>query len=141
MSEILKELKTLNEYHFVSLTIFLAAILSPGLLIIFHFKNELFFDLDTIKLLILAISISLPILFSGVLVVLFCTSEDFSSISSISSFVTLMSFYGTFTVSYFFEWTFKEFIGAYCIFMVGLTLITIVESWVMKKKSGKVTSV
>lgn len=133
MSEILKELKTLEEQHFVVFIGFLAAILSPGLLIIFHFKNDLFFDLDTIKLLLLAVSISLPILFSGLLVVLLGTEKGFSSISSVSSFVTLMTFYGTFTASYLSDWTFKEFIGAYCIFMIGMTLLTLIEKWLTKK--------
>ncbi|UTW03099.1 hypothetical protein KDX31_17500 [Amphritea atlantica] len=45
---------------FIFLFVFLGSV-SPGALIIFHFDRDLFIDLDSIKLIILSLAITLPV--------------------------------------------------------------------------------
>lgn len=133
MNEILKELKSISAFHLVTSVTFMASIISPGILILFQFKRELFLELETIKLLVLAISISLPVIFASVLLVIFDDKDSvWDSVSSIAPFVTLVAFYITFSSAYLFEFTFQEFIYAYGGFISLMYTLTIIERQVKK---------
>ncbi|WP_161419166.1 hypothetical protein [Vibrio cholerae] len=62
MSELIREIRKLSSHQVIYSLAFFAAIVSPGLLIIFTYKRELFLTLELFKLLMLSISISIPIL-------------------------------------------------------------------------------
>lgn len=57
---VLSELKELNSDTFIRVCVFFFAFLSPGLLSIYSLNPKLFVELDTIKLILLAVSITSP---------------------------------------------------------------------------------
>lgn len=67
----LKELAHLKQKHYVVLTATILALFGPGFLCLFHFKNNLISSLDIVKLLILSISITLPLIILNFLVITF----------------------------------------------------------------------
>ncbi|EGQ8523149.1 hypothetical protein GQ853_24240 [Vibrio parahaemolyticus] len=133
MNEILKELKGISAFHLVTSVTFLASIVSPGVLLVFQFKRELFLELETIKLLLLSISISLPVIFASVLLVIFDDKDTvWDSVSSVAPFVTLLLFYITFLAAYLLELSFQQFIYAYGGFTLLMYALTLLERQIRK---------
>ncbi len=133
MNEILKELKGISAFHLVTSVTFLASIVSPGVLLVFQFKRELFLELETIKLLLLSISISLPVIFASVLLVIFDDKDTvWDSVSSVAPFVTLLLFYINFFAAYLLELSFQQFIYAYGGFTLLMYALTLLERQIRK---------
>jgi hypothetical protein len=60
--DVIDQVKKLEAFHFVASIVGFVGIISPGLLILFLFKRDLFISLDLIKLILLSVSLSLPII-------------------------------------------------------------------------------
>lgn len=61
MSSFLEDIDKVKASHVTLLIGVLLSVISPGILIIFYFWPQLFRELDTVKLVFLAISLSLPV--------------------------------------------------------------------------------
>ena len=60
--DIIDQVKKLEAAHFVMSILGFVGAISPGLLILFLFKRDLFISLDLLKLILLSASLSLPII-------------------------------------------------------------------------------
>jgi len=58
--DIANEVKKIDAPTAISVAVFFVCFLAPGFLTLFHFQRDLFINLDTFKLIILAVSISAP---------------------------------------------------------------------------------
>jgi hypothetical protein len=76
-----EEIKNIDSNIAISVSIFFFSLVGSGFLTVFLFKRELFISLDTIKLIILSISISVP----GVILPIFVTFIAVGAISRISN--------------------------------------------------------
>jgi hypothetical protein len=59
--DIIDQAKKLEAQHFVMSILGFVGVISPGFLILFIFKRDLFISLDVLKLILLSVSLSLPI--------------------------------------------------------------------------------
>lgn len=57
---IAEEIKKIDSVSATAVATFFLSLLGPSLLVVFHFERELFTSLDTIKLILLSISLSAP---------------------------------------------------------------------------------
>ncbi|MEE3880029.1 hypothetical protein [Vibrio sp. YYF0003] len=64
-TETIEALEKLGGYKVCFIFLFLCALISPGVLILFQYKRELFMSIESLKLLMLSISISIPIFLIG----------------------------------------------------------------------------
>ncbi|EIC2299086.1 hypothetical protein [Vibrio anguillarum] len=64
-TETIEALEKLGGYKVCFIFLFLCALISPGMLILFQYKREVFMSLESLKLLMLSISISIPIFLIG----------------------------------------------------------------------------
>jgi len=58
----LEEINNLKRPTVITVVAFLNATITPGILVIYHFKPEIFYGLDDFKLVLLALSFTLPLL-------------------------------------------------------------------------------
>ena len=67
--DIIDQVKKLEAFHFAVVILGFVGTVSPGLLVLFLFKRELFLSLDFLKLILLSISLSLPIILCNLFLV------------------------------------------------------------------------
>jgi hypothetical protein len=67
-TDLVDQAKKIESLHFVSSILGFVGVISPGLLILFIFKRDLFISLDLLKLILLSISLTLPFILCN----LFC---------------------------------------------------------------------
>ncbi|WP_433915711.1 hypothetical protein [Vibrio vulnificus] len=132
MSDLIQEIKSLSSHQIIYSLAFSAAIISPGLLIIFTYKRELFLNLDLIKLLMLSVSLSVPIIVCATLLAVYDTDEQsLDKITFFGYFISLILVYPTLFSAYLLSFSFKTFsfmlLGSY----LGLFFMT----WFNKKSS------
>ena len=90
-------------------------LISPGFLILFYFKQNIFLDLDSIKLILLSVSIVTPFVLVNFLTIIFLLtaqkieikSDDTFSFITLGIFFTNIIFYILFLVSYLLNLSFK----------------------------------
>lgn len=70
-------------------------LISPGFLILFYFKQNIFLDLDSIKLILLSVSIIAPFVFLNFLIIVILSAAQKAEIKSDDtfSFITLGIFF------------------------------------------------
>jgi len=143
----LKELKELETKHYIIAIATFSALFSPGLLCLFHYKNNLFSSLDIIKLITLSISLSLPLLIFNYMIFFFPITEidtKYNNKSGIlfvwifASFLTTIILNIGLYVSFIFHLTFRQFTYVLVIIEIPLILISyIIIKNIKKNKSSE----
>lgn len=134
MSELIREIRKLSSHQVIYSLAFFAAIVSPGLLIIFTYKRELFLTLELFKLLMLSISISIPILACTILLSASDSDEQsFDKITFFGYFISLILVYPTLFFSYMLKLPFSNFVIVLIVLYLGLSVIT----WFDRKRNNE----
>ncbi|ENM5816273.1 TPA: hypothetical protein ACGFXT_003386 [Vibrio cholerae] len=134
MSELIREIRNLSSHQVIYSLACFAAIVSPGLLIIFTYKRELFLTLELFKLLMLSISLSVPILACTILLSASDSDEQsFDKITFFGYFISLILVYPTLFFSYMLKLPFSNFAIALIVLYLGLSVIT----WFDRKRNNK----
>ena len=121
--------------------------LTPGILILFWFKQSFFISLELGKLILLAISITMPIVVLNIFVALphMLSHGDFNDnapdnelINPVDLFVeacgfTGLALYVSLGISYFSSFNFKEF----CIAVASIELFLLLWKWISFLKNVK----
>ncbi|EHD2271260.1 hypothetical protein [Vibrio cholerae] len=68
LSETIENLERLGGYKVSFIFLFLCALISPGFLILFQYKRDVFMSLELLKLLMLSIGLSVPILLVSIVI-------------------------------------------------------------------------
>lgn len=111
MSELLKEIRTLSAHQVSYVLVLLAAIISPGLLILYHYQYDLFISLSNIKLILLSSSMSIPIVISSTLLAVYDTEEQsYEKVSFFGFFITVIVSIPALFICYVFGFSFKGYV-------------------------------
>lgn len=139
---ILSELEKVRENTFWLIILDLIFLISPAILIIFHFQRDIFLTLDFFKIVLLSIAYVGPVIFWNALI---CgipinpSSKDELSLFSLISASILCSnsvLYFLFFVSYIFGTSFRMFWGSVAITELIFTIIIFMR--IMKKESQQI---
>lgn len=126
----LNEIKDLSWNHYLGATLIFVGAICPGFLTVFLFRPELISSLDTLKLLVLSLSLTLPVFIVNV--ALTGTTPAAMKLDNkivealIGLFFTACVFYTTIIISYFFGLGFKPFLIVMAIVqvIVGVVMLT-----------------
>ncbi|EGU30872.1 hypothetical protein VIBRN418_16336 [Vibrio sp. N418] len=122
----------MSSYQVIYSLAFIAAIVSPGLLMIFIYKRDLFLSLDVIKLLLLALSLSMPILIGTILLSAYdSTGQSFDKLTFYGYFLSLLVAYPPLLFSYLAGFPFPTFV----IILIGSYVSLFVVTYFDKKRS------
>ena len=125
MSELIREIKSLSSHQVIYSLAFITAIISPGLLIIFTYKRELFLTLDIFKLLLLSVSLSVPILICTLLMAAYDSDgQCFNKTSFFGCFICLVVVYPILFLCYFMQLPFSQFAAMLVIFCLSILFLT-----------------
>ena len=134
----INEIKNLSWGQFVGVLFGTLGAVSPGFLVLFLFQPELVRELDTIKVIIFSLSLSLPLfvvnmsfLYEFQKTRLDKDVEEFD-IAAESLFLVFLSSYSALLISYLSEFTFKEFLASIIVTEAGALLI----GWIMVKDNA-----
>jgi len=104
--DIFEQIKKVEAYDLIKLLMGFVGVVSPGLLILFLFKRDLFISLDLMKLVLLSASLSLPIVLLNYFLLSIIPSVKKSIYETTAnlftaSLISAMVFYGALVVTYF----------------------------------------
>jgi hypothetical protein len=123
---VLDDLKQLKHTDFVIATVTFISIVAPGILILQMFKPTLFAALDTIKVIFLAISFTLPIVAVNFFGIGYAghlkrvrqrepLNDSHGLISFFAMLATFSIFYSAIALAYFCGLSFKNFVEVVCV--------------------------
>lgn len=115
-----KDWKEFEFNHYAVATTTILAVISPGFLCLLHFKPELVETLDTVKLLVASISLTLPLAIINFVIIAFLTRHDDNFTHdvewSFSSFVSALVLYLSLYLAYLFVLPFSQFTFSVIVF-------------------------
>jgi hypothetical protein len=143
----ISEVKKIEAHLVIVLLLVFLSTIAPGFLLLFRFKPELLEKLDSVKLVLLAISLTLPVLVVNVVSVMFVFFSAVGSGRDLKVFVlggcvvTVIAFYGALLGAYLESWTFVRFLaslfGVDVAILIWLKLMQIADNkgWKLPWKS------
>ncbi|ODZ32762.1 hypothetical protein BBM38_15695 [Vibrio parahaemolyticus] len=135
MESITNFIKGLNEYQASFFTLFLVALFTPGTLIMFMFQRDLFISLDTVKLILVCVSISFPLIIVGSVPIAYefkfegAETLPFMETTFAGAFVSLMSCTVSIFVAYCFSLNFLYFCYTLILVYISVYVATVVSVW------------
>lgn len=134
-------LNALKITSWIMLILIFISVVCPSFLLIFSFNNDLFFKLETIKLLFIGLSITTPVwLLNSFLVVLFTTTEnkdeDFEeqAIGMIGCLFSFPVFYIPILVNFFGEITILSAVILSIVIEVLLIILGVIYFFLRRKR-------
>ena len=133
----LNEIKTLTQKQILGILFGFVGVVSPGLLIMFLYKPELVSSLETIKLIIFSISLSLPVVIINMIPSSYVSNEKdtFSDDILIALFLSAVALYPSILISYIYNFSFTKFLFALLIMQAALIVLVIIDEKYDKKKT------
>lgn len=127
--DIIDQVKKLEAFHIAIFILGFVGIVSPGLLVLFLFKRDLFLSLDFLKLMFLSISLSLPIILCNFFLMgpISDNSESKTEVGEALAMALLVSsavYYLPLVVMYLWGFSLHTFVWT----LVGLEVVLVVGS-------------
>ena len=147
---ILSDLEKIESKEFTRIFLVLISLISPGILVIFHFYNQLFLELDFFKLVIFSISLITPMIFLNFITVSFLDivssdksinkkSEESKSLDKLYILISLTVIFTSFIIypslfiSIFYSLAFSQFINITISASVLIFIISAILSKIYSK--------
>jgi hypothetical protein len=136
----INEIKTLNWNQTLGVIFVFLGTISPGFLIIYLFKPELISSLDSIKIILFSLSISLPIVVVNMSVCIFGSFDEEENSKFVGAilalFLTAAALYPSILISYIYGFSFKDFLKTVLVIQIFLILFVFVDNKLEKRKKS-----
>ena len=108
----IKEIKALTYNQTTGAIMAFLSVVSPGVLLIYLYNPELFASLETLKLILFSVSLSLPIVFLNIPVAEIANTDDNNIFEklSLAFFLSIIIFYTAILIAYAFSLIFSDFL-------------------------------
>ncbi|TLE17675.1 hypothetical protein [Vibrio cholerae] len=137
---LVSDIKNLDGLFLMTAISMFIAIFSPGILTIYLFLPQLFFDLDSFKLLMFAVSLSLPVFALNAMMILVVENTvgegDFQVPAYLGSVTASVVMFTSLLAAYLFGCTFSYFLISVAILELLLAMVLFVIVKHDSKKSG-----
>jgi Na+-driven multidrug efflux pump len=133
----LGDLKTLSWKQSIGGLFGFVGTVAPGFLLLYLFKPELISSLETIKVIIFSLALSVPIVLVNLPIAIYLSGEHEDKYLPILFAMMLSStvFYFALITTYLFNFNFKEFLIAVLVLQFLVSIVAIIDRKIKKNKN------